>query len=112
MSDIFVKFSYGCKNIDFDIMTIKRWFLITGVNILCFTAFVVGSTPGLIFSAFHFPFKQAIIPPLLAMYNNKIILLMVSYYSIFNYRNGNNAGLNPYIAANRNNYHPISLHGA
>jgi hypothetical protein len=28
MSDIFVKFSYGCKNIDFGIMTIKRWLLI------------------------------------------------------------------------------------
>jgi len=41
MSDIFVKFSYGCKNIDFGIMTIKGWFLINLVNILWFTGFVV-----------------------------------------------------------------------
>jgi len=41
MSDIFVKFSYGCKNIDFGIMTIKGWFLINLVNILWFTRIVV-----------------------------------------------------------------------
>jgi hypothetical protein len=41
MSDIFVKFSYGCKNIDFGIIAIKGWFLINGVNILWFNAFVV-----------------------------------------------------------------------
>jgi hypothetical protein len=45
MSDIFVKFSYGCKNIDFGIMTIKAWFLINLVNILWFTLFVVKSPP-------------------------------------------------------------------
>jgi len=45
MSDIFVKFSYGCKNIDFGIMTIKGWFLINLVNILWFTGFVVLSQP-------------------------------------------------------------------
>jgi hypothetical protein len=33
MSDIFVKFSYGCKNIDFGIIAIKGWFLIRGVEI-------------------------------------------------------------------------------
>jgi hypothetical protein len=32
MSDIFVKFSYGCKNIDFGIIAIKGWFLINGVT--------------------------------------------------------------------------------
>jgi len=36
MSDIFVKFSYGCKNIDFGIMTINHWFLINAVDILLF----------------------------------------------------------------------------
>jgi hypothetical protein len=45
MSDIFVKFSYGCKNIDFGITTIKGWFLINLVNILWFTGFVVLSQP-------------------------------------------------------------------
>ncbi|OQP58643.1 hypothetical protein A4R26_04115 [Niastella populi] len=45
MSDIFVKFSYGCKNIDFGIMTIKGWFLINLVNILWFTGFVVLFSP-------------------------------------------------------------------
>src|SRR5579884_2093850 len=46
MSDIFVKFSYGCKNIDFGIITINRWFLIIAVDILLFGAFVVLSANG------------------------------------------------------------------
>jgi hypothetical protein len=41
MSDIFVKFSYGCKNIDFGIITTIGWFLINAVNILFFRRFVV-----------------------------------------------------------------------